>query len=357
MLSEIASFLHNAHPLTAIGLMLLAGHLGARLAHRVGAPRVTGYLLAGMALSPSLFGLFTETQIQDDFSVITDMALGVIAFSIGGTLDLEHMRRLGRSIVVITAFQATAAFLVTALGVSLVFPLIAASLGQTELFVGMILPLAILLGAISTATAPAATLAVVHEANARGPFTTVLLGVVALDDGLCIVFYALAAGVAGALLGGREVSVLSSLGQPALHIGLSVVIGAGAFGILKFTAQRVERAAGLLLVTLGCVFAAVGVAETLHASALLTCMVLGCGVVNLISQSHSIFDAVETVEELIFGLFFVLAGASLQLDLLWQTGLISIAYIGCRVLGKIVGAAAGAKLSGVDTATGRWRRP
>ncbi len=354
MLSEFTSLLHNAHPLTAVGLLLLAGYLGGRLANRVGAPRVTGYLLAGMALSPSLFGLFTEVQIQDDFSVITDMALGIIAFSIGGTLDFQHMRRLGKTIAVITVFQSSAAFLLTALGVGLAFPLIAAAFGQTELFRGVILPLALLLGAISTATAPAATLAVVHEANARGPFTTVLLGVVALDDGLCILFYALAAGLAGALLGGREISLLGSLGEPALHIGLSLTIGAVACGVLWFAAPRVEQAANLLLVSLGCVFAAVGLAETLHASALLTGMVLGCGVANLVPLSHGIFDAVENIEELIFGLFFVLAGAHLDLRLLGDASALAVLFAVSRFLGKLGGAFVGARWVGAPANTQKY---
>lgn len=343
---ELFSLLHTAHPLTAVGLMMLAGQLGAFLATRVGAPRVSGYLLAGMALSPSLLGVFTKTQVQHDFRVVTDMALGIIAFSIGGTLDFGQMRRLGRTIAWITVAQAMGAFLFTTLGVLLVFPLIAASLGQAETYRGLILPLALLLGAISTATAPAATLAVVHELRARGPLTTVLLGVVALDDGLALLFYAIALSAARNMVSGASLAPLLSLSEPLLHVATSLGIGAVACGVVWAVARRVVRAPVLLVVSLGCVFSAVGLAESVHASSLLTGMVLGCGVVNLVPQSHGIFEGVEGIEELIFGLFFVLAGAHLDVRVLGDAGGLALLLVACRFAGKLAGARAGASLVG-----------
>jgi NhaP-type Na+/H+ or K+/H+ antiporter len=161
-----------------------------------------------MILSPSILGIFHEELVGEDLAIITDVALGIIAFSIGGALELSKIRRLGKQIFWITVTQAFGAFLMVTGVIALFFPMIAGS--QSALLTNYA-PLAIVVGAISAATAPAATLGVIHEYRASGPLTTVLLGVVTLDDALTILFFAFAVKLAGSLITGEALSLMGIL--------------------------------------------------------------------------------------------------------------------------------------------------
>jgi len=332
-------------PLIAVGLLLLLGWWGGRAANALQLPRVSGYLVAGMLVSPSLTGLFSTQMVIKDFTILTDMALGVIAYSIGGSLVYDRLKRLGKNILWITLGQGVGAFVVTVAVVLPTLMWLSRFQGPEYTYWSTYLPMALIIGAISLATAPGAILAIISELRASGPFTTVLLGVIALDDGLAIIFYALAATLAQALVNPGDASWMTTAGWPLAEITLSIFLGVAAGGYLKFMGRLIRRREALLMVILGTIFLIVGVAKLLHLSALLANMVLGFFVVNLERRHHDFFLVVEQIEEPLFGLFFCLAGAHLDIQVFGAAGLlIPVIMIG-RMAGKQLGAWAGAAVS------------
>lgn len=186
---NIFTLLQETHPLLYIGLLLLCGYVGGELAHLCRFPRVSGYLVTGILLGPSGIGLFHSNLVHQELNLITHIALGIIAFSIGGSLEIRKITSLGRQIAWITICQTLGAVLVTTTVLTLTLPFFCQTPDSNSLW-HLFFPVALTLGAMSAATAPATILAVIHEYRARGPFTSTLLGVVALDDGLTIILHA-----------------------------------------------------------------------------------------------------------------------------------------------------------------------
>jgi len=333
------------HPLLAVGVLLILGWAGGRAANALGLPRVTGYLIAGLLLGPSLFTVFPRRLIDKDLYVITEMALGVIAYSIGGSLVYERLKRLGQSIVWITCAQALGAFVITAALLVPLIPLLTNLRGAEFTVWNTYLPLALVIGAISVATAPGAVLAIISEFKASGPFTTTLLGVIAIDDGLAIMFFALAAAGAHSLVNPLAPSGLQLLGGGVLEIGLSLALGVAAGLLLEYLARLIRRREALLMVVLGVIFAVSGLAATHHLSPLLANMVVGGVIVNRVARRHDFFLVVEQIEEPLFGLFFALAGAHLDLSVISSAGFLAVAILVVRILGKQTGVWVGAGIS------------
>jgi len=340
---QFQAFLNEAHPLVHIGLLLLCGYAGGKIANILKAPRVSGYVVAGMILSPSILGIFHEELVGEDLAIITDIALGIIAFSIGGALELAKIKRLGRQIFWITVTQGLGAFLLVTLAIVLFFPFIA---GSGSSLLENYVPLAIVIGAISAATAPAATLEVVHEYRSKGPVTTVLLAIVTLDDALTIFFFAFAVQIAGSLMSHQAFSITATIIGPSAEILMSVLIGAtGGLFLWKLTPLITNRNV-LLGVVLGAIFLTSGLALDFHASPLLANMVLGFAVVNAVRHSEDLFTVVESIEEPIYSMFFVLAGAHLDISMFKTTGWLVLLLIVGRFAGKFLGTWIGAVISG-----------
>ena len=343
---HLGAWLENPHPLFHLGVLLLCGYAGGKVANYLRAPRVSGYIVTGMLLSPSILGVFNEQVVQEQLTLITDIALSIIAFSIGGTLALRKMRRLGRQILWITLIQALAAFALTTLVIGTIFPLLYGwSPRASDSLTGMFLPLALVIGAISAATAPAATLAIVHEYKARGPLTTILLGVVALDDGVTIFFYAFTISLAKAMITPGSLSWHSMVLSPVLHVLSAMVLGGGIGLCLRGLIRFVPRRTGMLVVAVGSVFLTAGLAIGLEASSLLANMMLGFIVVNFVRHSHDVFAVVENVEEPIFAMLFTLAGAHLDLTVIQTAGWLALLITLGRFAGKLAGSHLGARIS------------
>jgi len=343
--------LGSVHPLLYLGVLILSGYAGGRLAHAVSLPRITGYIVAGMLLSPSLLGVFKADILDRQLSLVTDIALGVIAFSIGGALEFSKLRKLGRAIIVITFVQAFLVALVVSLSVIFLVPhLPGAGLmrGNTLVSVGL------LLGAICAATAPAAILGIVHEYKARGPMTTVLLGVITLDDGITLVLFSMATGIAGSL-GGKEASLLhSGIVEPGREVLVALLVGAAAGWLLRLLIPVVKRGGAVLGLTLGTIFVTSGVALTLRTSSLLACMMLGLVLVNTMNRPEVWFEAVEKVEEPLFAMFFVVAGAHLDLSALAAAGTLALLVVTMRTIAKLGGSYLGCVLSGAPAVVKKY---
>ncbi len=342
---NLLKWLEMAHPLVFLGLLLLLSHFGGKVANYLKAPRVIGYLVVGVLLSPSILGLFHERLVKEDLTLVTDIALSIIAFSIGGTLRLAKLKKLGKHILWISLAEASSAFLVVTAILTLAFFLFYGFKPLAPSFLTGYLPMVLMIGALSSATAPAATLAIVHEYRAAGPLTSILLGVVALDDGLAIFFFAFAGAIAHSLVNHEAITWLNVLIYPFLSILISLVIG-GAFGMsLRSLISFAPRKKAMLGVMIGTIFLVGGLAISLKVSPLLANMMLGFVVSNFVARSEDLFAAVESIEEPIFGMFFTLAGAHFDFLVFGAAGGLTLMITLGRFVGKLLGCHIGARIS------------
>jgi len=333
VIPQIQIFFQKSHILLHIGVLILLGYAAGWAAKKVHLPRISGYIVIGMLLS--LSGLAGEGIVLERLSLITDLALGIIAFSIGGALRMGSLKKLGGAIFWITIIQGFAVLIFVGGAVILLFPLVWPGAPPSS---EKVVSLALLSGAVCVATAPGAVLGVVHEYRAKGPVTNVLLGIVTLDDALTIILFSIATGVTGSLVGQHASFFHSAFLEPGREIVLSLVIGTAAGLLLKVILPGGKRRGGLLGIALGSVFLVSGLALTLNASSLLACMALGFTLVNLIPHPEPWFDAVQNIEEPIFALFFVIAGAHLDLAVLVTAGGLGMVLLFSRALAKFAGA-------------------
>ncbi|MBR6525401.1 MAG: cation:proton antiporter [Clostridia bacterium] len=311
--------------LLIIAIALAAGLMLSRLAGKLKLPNVTAFLIAGLLIGPSVFGLITHEALSS-MAVVSEAALGFIAFSIGGEFKLSHLKKIGKAPLTITVAQgvATAFFIDAGL-----------------ILLGFDLPTALLLGAIGLATAPAATLMVVRQYKADGPVTRMLLPVVAMDDALGLMVYSISASVAQALLGG-EMTVGSMVVAPLVEIIGSLALGIALGVVLTYLSNFFRSRGNKLALTIACILAGVALCSMWHLSSLLVCMMIGAVVVNLSNNNKVIMEQTDRFTPPLFLLFFVLSGAELNLSVLPAVGLLGIAYVVLRSLGKCLGTTAGA---------------
>lgn len=332
-----------------VGGALMAGLLMSRLVKRLKLPAVTGYLIAGLLIGPHLLGRlgvpglgFVDFAAVDHLGLISDVALGFIAFAIGNEFRLSQMKKTGRQAVVVGVFQAlTATVLVdlVLLGLHLAMP------------DKLSLSACITLGAIATATAPAATLMVVNQYKAKGPLTDILLQVVALDDAVGLVIFAISFGIAKVLESGAALSLVTVLVNPLLEVICSVLLG-GLMGLLftfteRFFKSRSKRMCisitfVILTVALAMLhFEIPGTEITIGFSSLLVCMMLGTIFCNICDFSEELMAKVDRWTAPLFVLFFVLSGAELDIAVFGELAVVGIglAYILARSCGKMLGAA------------------
>ena len=335
----------NSEPLIHIGALLLAGFVGGLIASHFKFPRVSGYIVTGMILSPSVTGFFQETVVNEELSVITDIALGIIAFSIGGALVLKSLKKLYGFILWINVMESFGAFFVTTLLICLIAPSIITIDLPPQSFWQTIFPMALVIGAITAATAPAAVMAIVHECRSSGPFTTTLLAVVALDDVAAIVFFSFSIVLANSLMQAETLSWQIMI-SPALSIFISVVIGIVSGLIFSKAVCFVQRRDAMLGLVGGFVLLISGICNSTDVSPLIANMAFGFMVANFIAHTHDIFSVIEDVEEFLFSMFFVLAGAHLSLSIFSTSGffLAGLIIFG-SFIGKLYGARIGATIS------------
>ncbi len=326
----------------SVAVAIMAGLLMTRLTNLFRLPDVTAYLIAGVVIGPYCLGAlgidglgFTSFDAIDALGSLSNLALGFIAFAIGNEFRLSQLKNTGRQAAVIGVVQAiTATLFVDAalIGMHFVMP------DQISV------PAAITLGAIATATAPAATLMVVKQYKARGELTDTLLAVVAIDDATALMFFGISTAIAKSIdRGGAEsllLTILKPLGEILASLALGAVIGFIYRWLVKWFTGRGNR----LAATYAMVFACVGLGEMLGLSALLICMMLGAMLANTSRECDVIFEMTDRMTPPIFMLFFFLSGAGLDLTILPEVGLVGIVYVLFRVVGKVSGAWIGGKI-------------
>lgn len=328
--------------LLSVGIMVVAGFLGGLALEKLKLPKISGYIIVGALLSPSLLNIIPKETV-DSLDIITEIALGIIAYLIGGSLNAKSLQHLRKSIAWIIIFQSIGAcFLVTvvlALTGHLAIP------GGT--FWQSYFPMAFIIGAVSCATAPAATMAIVSEYKAKGPLSTTLLAVVALDDAIAVIAFAVATGISEPLANGTAgISFYQTLGVPLLHIVESIAIGA-AFAVALIYISRLAKARELLLVVVfGMVMLCAGISSYFGLSSILANMVMGFILVNKVRRK-GVFGVLKDVEAALYAMFFVLAGLHFDLHVLLKAaGILAVLIVLTRCLGKYAGTWIGAKISG-----------
>lgn len=314
--------------LLALSLALIVGLFFSRIIRLIHLPNVTAYLVGGLLVGPSVLGLLPQDAVAS-LSVLTDVALGFIAYSIGAEFRLSYLRQIGSKPIVITLFEGLCA--VALVDVALIA-------------MGFPLPLCLMLGAIAAATAPAATLMVVRQYKARGPVCSMLLPVVAMDDALCLMAFSISSAIAAAIYSGEALTVQSMLISPLLQIAGSLLLGAG-IGLGQTLAARFFHSRGnMLSLTIAAVLGGLALCEMWGLSSLLVCMMIGAVMINLSPASNKIIEQCDRFTPPLFMLFFVLSGADLNLSVLPTVGLLGVSYLLFRSLGKWVGAFIGSSL-------------
>ena len=329
-----------------LSIALFAGLMLSRLAKLVQLPAVTAYLVAGILIGPFIIGSlgveglgFISEDNVESFSIISDVALGFIAFSIGNEFRLSQLKSIGKQATIIGIFQAVFTTLIVdagLIGLSLLMPQI------------LPLPVAIIMGAIAAATAPAATLMVVKQYKAKGPVTDVLLPVVALDDAVGLVLFSVSFGVAKALIAG-QISIIAIIVEPIVEVVLSVGLGAVVGYIFTFFERFFHSRSKRLAMSVAFILLTVAISKLEYTpvlgihiaiSPLLSCMMLGTIFCNACDFSEQLMDRLDRWTAPIYILFFVLSGAELDLNVLSDIVivLIGVGYILFRCIGKYFGA-------------------
>jgi Kef-type K+ transport system membrane component KefB len=325
-----------------LSLIILGGFLAAKLFSTAKIPAVTAYILVGIAIGPQGLNVMPEGILAAS-GFISDVVLGLIAFSIGRYFSLHQFKRLGKLILYISILAAVGSMGLVTLAIFFI--------AREPLY------MALLFGAISCATAPAATLMVVEETRSRGPLTDTLLGVVAIDDAWCLIIFAVSLVVAKTLALGvtTHMAIFVEVGLAVAEIAASLILGTIFAWILHHYSSRVKDPSDLEILTLGIILLTVGAAVSLDLSVLLSCMTLGIVLINISPEGFRFFDILHPVDTPLYLIFFVLAGALLEIGLLKEAGILGATYIVFRVLGKMGGAYLGGVVSGdAGLAVGRY---
>ena len=344
----------TASTFLSLSIALLAGLLLSRLAKIVKLPAVTAYLISGVLIGPFVLGALgipgigiTSKQIEG-FGLISDLALGFIAFSMGNEFRLSQLKKIGKQATVIGVLQA----LITTVVVDIALIALHFAMPNT-----LSIPAAIVLASVATATAPAATLMVVKQYKAKGPVTDVLLPVVALDDAVGLVVFAISFGIARSM-GTAGVSPLAIILEPLLEIVLSLLLGF-VMGLLftlceKYFHSRAKRMAVsvtfvMMTVAISSLKFEVGGIHIAFSS-LLACMMLGTVFCNICEVSEELMDRADRWTPPVLILFFVISGAELDLSVFtqWTVVVVGIVYIFARSLGKYYGANISARMTKSD---------
>ncbi len=323
-------------PLTSLGLILLLALLAGHLIKVIRVPEVTGYILAGIVLGPSVLGWVSADNLLA-LGVLSEVALGLILFSIGSVFEFSRFLRIGRQVLYLTLVESMLASALVMVGI---------------LVLGQPWQVALLLAAVAIATAPASTLMVIRECDSAGPLTENLLGIIAVNNLFCISAYAVVAAtidLASGLGGTSLVDAVYRAGYPLVW----QLVGSAALGylvglLLAGWSSQVKETGEMLILLAGSILLCVGVARLLDLSPLVASLAVGATMVNLAERSRSLFDTLSGTDPPFYAIFFVIAGAALDLTLVPTMGVVGLVYVFGRAVGKFVGAIVGARWLRLD---------
>ena len=324
----------NHHPLFAVGLLLIVGYFLGKLAAQFKLPEITGFIIAGLVLGRSLTGMISP-DMSESLKTVTEVALGFIALTIGGEFSWFKLKRTGREVIIVTVVQLLATIIAVTIGLWLL---------------KLPLPFALLLGAIASATAPAATVAIVQSLRAQGLFIDYLYGVVALDDAGCVILFGIAFSVATSLLQpGSQNAGFQMILHSVIEVLISIFMGLFSGLLIHITTRKKTNPNEIMIISLGFIFLFTSVSIIFHLSPLLLNMAAGAILINLSARNHRIFRILEPLTPPVYALFFVIAGTELKPEILlnFSTLSLGIAFILIRGLSKYGGVYLGCKISGI----------
>jgi NhaP-type Na+/H+ or K+/H+ antiporter len=313
-----------------VGLALLLGWGAGLLCRRIKVPMVVGYILVGILLGKSVLAIFNDGNFNS-LVFFTYLALACIGFDIGGELSFRNLMHLGKSILWISILESVGATILVTLAIYLY---------THKLYVALVF------GALASATAPAATVDVLREYQASGPLTTTVFAVVGIDDGIAIIIYAFAIFVAKMLLTGSDVHVTEAILRPTLEIFGALALGTAIGLAFLFLIRNYTTRRGLLVLTWGAIVLTTGLANSLHFSLILANMAMGMAIVNLTKwRRDDLFEIMRGSTPPLFVIFFVVVGSQLQAGKLLSLGWIGALYVVFRSVGKQLGASLGGVIS------------
>lgn len=311
-----------------LGLVLVVGFIFGKAASKLKLPSVSGYLIAGLLLGQSVFGLISESETRS-LEWISEITLSFIAFGIGSELMLKDIAHMGKKILVITIAEVVGALLV-------VFSVMYFLFNQDLAF-------SLVIASMSAATAPAATMMVIRQYKAYGPVTKTILPVVALDDVFGIMAFGIALSIAKILTSTTTQPLFQMISLPFIEIIGSLLLGFGVGVLLTIFTKKIDPKDELQIKVIFFIAIGIGLAKFFHLSPLLVNIAIGATLSNLRSYAYRSFGALNDFVPVFYVLFFTLAGASLNLSILYSVGWMGVAYILARASGKIFGALIGAK--------------
>lgn len=314
-----------------LGLALGLGFLVGKGTHLMKITGIVGYIITGVVIGPDVMGLVQTYQLETE--LVTNFALGFVAFIIGGNLTRSLVKKMGRSVFTIILGECAAAFFVVLLGVY---------------FLTGDLALALILAALAPASAPAGAVAVIHEYHAKGRLTDTILAVVGFDDGVAVLIYAFSIAVVGVLISDNVVLTDLFL-SPIIEIGGAVVLGLGSGFFFAYVLRRLQEKEEIITVALTAILIVSGLAVLWGFSLILSVLILGMVVINVFPQENRpVFDHIGSISLPVYVLFFITAGVHLDTSLLTGIGLLGGVYIICRTVAKLVGSYLGATASKAD---------
>jgi Kef-type K+ transport system membrane component KefB len=340
--------------LLATGLAITLGYVLGEIVRKLGLPRVTGYIIAGLILNPRISGLVTNTFV-DSMGTTTDLSLAILTFAIGGTLAVGPLRELGKKILFIAVGEAQLSALLVVAGCLATLPFLLPGEGS---FLTTIAPLAILLGALASPTDPSATLAVVRQYRAKGMVTFSIMASAALDDALGILNYSLGVVIALVLIT-HHVEGIGTVLEPLVAIGGALGLGAASGLAFRFAPRwlRGESDGLQIALLLGLLGICYGVSSLFRLDQLLATMAMGVLVVNTSRRQerpHIFHLLEESVEPIVFIVFFTVSGMLLDVGVLLRYLPVVLLFVVFRSAGKLGGAYLGAKLGRAAPAVRRY---
>lgn len=343
-----------------IAIALFVGLLSSRLMKLLRLPNVTGYLISGIIFGPYVLGRFFGWNLVDgsptninSIKWISDVALGFIAFTIGCSFKLSSLKAVGKRVVIITIFEALGGAIVTIGGLFIAYIFLKDK---------MPIPVILTLGAIACATAPAATLMVIRQYNAKGPLVDTLIPVVAFDDAVALIAFSILFSISKSMASATELSIVGILVVPLIEIVASLGIGAVLGFVVSFGCRLFKSRANRMILAIASILVIVGLSilatslkwqlfkEDFSFSPLLGCMMIGAIFINMRSDAHRTIERIDQFTPPLYMLFFVISGASLDITIFASKNAISViiialVYIVARSIGKYSGAFASAKLT------------
>ena len=321
------------HSILSVGLLLAAGYILGKLFEQIRLPSITGYILAGLLMGDSVSGIITH-EMSGSLHILTEIALGIIALTIGGEFSLDKIRRTGVKIITITVFEALFAFAFVTL-----FLLIS----------GFEFHYALLLGTIAAATDSALTVIIVRDMRARGEFIDYLYGIVAFDDAISVILFSIVFSLITPFLTSivMQGAALRGVMHAFIEILLSALLGFAGGYILNFTTRKKYKINEILLIAVSTLFIVIALSMAFRLSLLIASMVMGATLINLSSKNRRIFTILEPITPPLFALFFILAGTELNIAVFagGTTVLYGLIYLVSRFAGKYTGVYFGALIT------------